>query len=267
LLQNGDVDGIKAQYSDDPFITKRLIDIIKYNDIKIVDEYINACLNECYNGWEVRKIKVLANYSSIRKQSPEYIIIDFDKEGKLYDINFGIMESLYQKFVNQAKYGKDWDNRQVIVKFIEKYRTTFLTRDIAQLDSLFAEEALIIVGRVLRKNKNKDVSSVYNQLPEVEYLRYSKNEYLNRQREIFSNREDIYVGYSTFNITRKNKQPNVYGINMRQNYQSTGYADEGYLFLLVDFEEEYPQIYVRSWQPQEWNEKDLIKLSSFNLNK
>ncbi len=95
----------------------------------------------------------------------------------------------------------------------------------------------------------------------------NKEQYIQRQKEIFKSRKDLYLGYSTFKITRKNKQPNVYGISMRQNYQASGYAVEGYLFLLVDFNEELPQICVRSWQPQEWDDSELIKLSSFNLNK
>jgi len=66
---------------------------------------------------------------------------------------------------------------------------------------------------------------------------------------------------------RKNNSKGVYGISMRQNYNATNYADEGYLFLLVDFNEEKPQIYVRSWQPQEWVEQALVDLSNFNINK
>ena len=135
------------------------------------------------------------------------------------------------------------------------------------LDSLFAEEAVIIVGRILRKNKKKDVSSIYNQLPDVEYTRYTKEQYIERQRKIFNERRELFVGYSTLEILRKNKQPSVYGISMRQNYLSTGYSDEGYLFLLVDFEDELPQIYVRSWQPQEWDENVLINGSNFRIYK
>lgn len=267
LIEARDIGRIKKYYINDPYISEKILSILKYNNIEILDNAIMANINKTFIGWEVRKIRVLNSYNTLRKQTPEYLIFDFDKNGRLYDINFGISESLYEKFVNQANYGNDWGNRQVIIKFMEKYRTTFLTRDINMLDSLFAEEALIIVGRVLKKNKNKDVSGLYNQLPNVEYLRYTKDEYIDRQRRIFRDRQDLFVGYSTFNISRKNKQPSVYGISMRQNYNSTGYSDEGYLFLLVDFENELPQIYVRSWQPQEWDENDLIKLSSFNINK
>jgi len=54
---------------------------------------------------------------------------------------------------------------------------------------------------------------------------------------------------------------------MRQHYNSTSYSDEGYLFLLVDFNEEFPKICVRTWQPQEWSEEKLIKLSNYIVHK
>lgn len=267
LIDDNNMEGIRLRYADDSYIVNKLEAILKYNNLKVVDMEIEADLNKFFNGWELREVKVFTDYSSIRKQTTETLVIDFDRDGNLYDVNFGILESLYQKFKDASKLTNDWQNRQVIIKFAEKYRTTFLTRDMAMLDSLFAEEALIIVGRELKKNKLKDVSQINNQLPKIEYLRMNKKQYLDRQRQIFDSRKDIYIGYSTFKITRKNKQPNVYGVSMRQNYQSTGYADEGYLFLLVDFNEQLPQIYVRSWQPQEWDDRELIKLSSFNLNK
>ncbi|MBU2507537.1 MAG: LPP20 family lipoprotein [Bacteroidetes bacterium] len=267
LINNKDIKQINDRYSNDPFIQKKIQEIMKYNDISVVDNSIQANLNKFYSGWEIRKVRVHNNYSSLNKQTTEYLILDFDNDGKLYDINFGILENLYEKFVRAGNDGNDWGNRQVIIKFMEKYRTSYLSRDLATIDSLFADEAVIIVGRVLEKNKKKDVSSFYNQIPNVEYLRLNKDEYLKRQKTIFQNNKDIYIGYSTFNIIQKNKQPGVYGLSLRQNYNSTGYADEGYLFLLIDFEEALPQIYVRSWQPQEWDEKELIKLSNFNLNK
>jgi hypothetical protein len=267
LLEDKNINGIKDKYKNDPYIINKLESILKYNNIKLVDKNIIADLNEFHNGWEVREVKVFANYSSIRKQTTESLIIDFDKNGNLYDVNFGVIESLYEDFLAVGKKSGDWGNRQVIIKFMEKYRTTFMTRNLTLLDSLFADEAVIIVGREVKINKLKDVSSLNNQIPNIEYIRMNKEQYILRQKEIFESRQDLYLGYSTFNISRKNKQPNVYGISLRQNYLASGYADEGYLFLLVDFNEELPQIYVRSWQPQEWDESELIKLSSFNLNK
>jgi hypothetical protein len=95
---------------------------------------------------------------------------------------------------------------------------------------------------------------------------------LKNQAAVFRTQKDVFVGFSSFRITKKNAPQNnpdqkTYGISMRQNYSSSSYGDEGYLFLLVDFNEKYPQIYVRSWQPHEWNDAAMIKLSNFKLNK
>jgi len=54
---------------------------------------------------------------------------------------------------------------------------------------------------------------------------------------------------------------------MRQNYTSTTYADEGYLFLLIDFGEVDPLIYVRAWQPNTWGQDQLIKTANFKIYK
>ena len=56
----------------------------------------------------------------------------------------------------QDQHGKDWGQRLEIVKFIEKYRTAFHTRNLATIDLMFAEEAIIIIGRKIEKRKLKD---------------------------------------------------------------------------------------------------------------
>jgi hypothetical protein len=270
LLSAKDISSIKKMYSYDGFLVDKIISILSFNNISIVEKMVNAKVNKTFYGWELRKIKVLNEYNTLRKQTTEYLILDFDQSGRLVDLSFGITEGLYDTFVNQSKYGKDWDKRQIIIKFVERYRTAFLTRDMSVLDSIFSDEAIIIVGRVLRKKKLKD-SYKYAQIsdaqPTFEQIRYTKHEYLSRQKKIFDSRKDLFLGFSTFNINRKNKQEGVYGVSMRQHYNSTGYSDEGYLFLLIDFNETLPQIYVRSWQPKEWDNQSLIQLSNFNINK
>lgn len=248
----------------------KLNNLLKFNAPSLVDDKITADVNKTYSGWEVRKIRVLNRYPSLNKQALEYLVLDFTNEGKLEDVSLGIMDGVYEEFVRQGDSASDWGNRQVIIKFVEKYRTAFQTRDIATLDSIFAEEAVIIVGRVLRRSKQTDTYAyvrLTDDQPEYETIRYTKEQYLKNQRKVFEAQRDIYVGHSTFKINRKNKHPGVYGISMRQHYNSTSYADEGYLFLLVDFNEALPQIYVRSWQPKEWSEESLAKLANFNINK
>ena len=154
---------------------------------------------------------VLNSYKSLNKQSIEYLILDFDTTGKFNDINFGITEGLYKTFVEQGKYGNDWGNRQVIIKFVERYRTAFLSRDIKMLDSLFADEAVIIIGREIKKTKSKDVyqySKMNESQPEYEKTQYTKKQYLKNQELEFNKQDDLFVGFSTFKISKKNALEN-----------------------------------------------------------
>lgn len=270
IFKAGDLSLVASTFGADPFLSAKLTNLMKLNATQVVNEPLSGSINKTYDGFEFRRVSAVNKYPSISKQSNEYLVFDFDETGKLTDVNFGIIDDLYQKFVVQAQYGNDWNNREVIIKFMERYRTAYMTRNMDMLANMFAEEAVIIVGRVLKKGqqkKNYDYVPLGDDQPDVEYLRYTKDEYLKRQKQVFDAQRDIYLGFSNFAITRKNNQEGVYGISLRQHYTATNYADEGYLFLLVDFNEEQPQIYVRSWQPQEWVEESLIKLANFNINK
>jgi len=270
LFNSTGIDEIAEIYKEDSFLGGKLKSLKKFNTTRILDEPLDGFINKTYDGFEYRRVVALNKYSSISKQSREYIVFDFDPNGKISDMNFGIMDDLYNRFVKQAEYGDDWGNREVIIKFMERYRTAYMTRNMDMLNQMFADEAVIIVGRILNKgiqNKNYDYIQTAEDQPRIDYLKYTKREYLKKQKQVFDVHKDIYLGFTNFQIMRKNNSKGVYGISMRQNYNATNYADEGYLFLLVDFNEEKPQIYVRSWQPQEWVEQALVDLSNFNINK
>jgi hypothetical protein len=269
-LEKGDENTISESYKTDTFLQQKILSYIRNNHPKPYKGATEALVNSTRTGYEVRKIGMLHQYPTINRQSTEYIVLDFDQKGILIDFNLCITDDLYEKFVQQATYGNDWGNRQEIIKFIEKYRTAYLTRDMSTIDLMFAEEALILVGRKIeaRNKPNKDVA--YVQLPGqpgYEQLQFTKQQYLARQKEIFNLQKDIFIDFSTFEIMKKNNSPNVYGVEMRQNYSSTTYADEGYLFLLIDFNENDPLIYIRAWQPNEWDRNALVNTSNFRIYK
>jgi len=225
-------------------------------------------IQRTHTGWELRRIRVLHRYPSITKESTEYLVLDFSEDGTLIDFNTCITEELYRKFVLSSDIASDWRNRQEIVKFLEKYRTAYLTRDTRIIELMFADSALIIVGRILKTTQLPSDMVRYERLgdqPDVEYLRLSKSEYLKRLKSIFASQSDIFLDFASFNIVRKNNAENIYGIEMRQSYSSTSYADEGYLFLLIDFNTVDPLIYVRSWQPNTWNKDELITTASWKI--
>jgi len=270
VLDSGKLASEVNYYARDKFLRNKVSDYIKFNSAKPLDEDIQASLNKTRNGWELRRIRMHHTYPSIHKETTEYAVLDFSEDGVLMDINLSITDALYQEFVKEASFSDDWDNRQEIIKFIEKYRTAYQTRDIKTVGMMFAEEALIIIGRIIKTKKLPDDMVRYKKLgnqPDVEYLRLTKSKYLKRQKQIFKSQSDIFLEFGSFNIIQKNNCPNVYGVEMRQGYTSTTYADEGYLFLLIDFNEQDPLIYVRAWQPNIWSEDELIQTSNFRIYK
>lgn len=257
-------------WQEDEFLNRKLSNMERYNKLSISKNSSKADINNTFEGWEFRQLSSTAAYTSVNMQSKEYLIPDFDSTGAVVDINFGIMDGMYEEFKNASKYGEDWDKRQIMIKFVEKYRTAYMTRDLSQLGTMFAEEAVIITGRVLRVDEGSSNDFAYEQnepqQPSVEYLRQTKGEFLDRQKMLFDTKPDIHLGFSSFKINRKNNQEGVYGISMRQSYTSTDYSDEGYLFLLIDFNDDEPKIYVRAWQPQEWSDDALVEIGNFKVN-
>jgi hypothetical protein len=270
LIRQKDENAIRQGYADDPFISAKIAALLQHNQIAIQEAEIDGDVNRTAEGWELRKIVLSTYYETMRRQGKEYLILDFTADGRLYDLNFGVSDHYYNESMKKNLPAADEQNRQAIIKFVEKYRTAYLTRNLTMLDTLFAEEAVIIIGRVLKKTKMTDTyryQKLNDSQPDVEYIRLRKTEFLTRQKRVFQEQKDILLGFSSFEIRRKNDQNGVYGLSMRQSYNATDYADEGYLFLLVDFTEKAPQIYVRSWQPQEWDEEALIRMGNFNLNR
>lgn len=115
--------GIKEKYKNDPFLRDKILSYLSFNHPKPLKKTVHAKVNKTRSGYELRKIRMLHRYPSINKQSTEYLVLDFSDKGELVDINAGVTENLYQRFVKQSEFGKDWNNRQEIIKFIEKYRT------------------------------------------------------------------------------------------------------------------------------------------------
>ncbi|MCF7798079.1 MAG: hypothetical protein K9N36_09960, partial [Candidatus Marinimicrobia bacterium] len=247
---------------EDVFLTEKLANFLRYGRPELRDNFVDAVLQPTWHGVEVRRIPVILHYPTLNRQNTEYLVLDADSTGAAVDFNTALNQSVYKQFVENDRFVEEWLQRQTIMKFMEKYRTAYLARNLEMINQMFAENALIIVGRVIKEKPPGPDQPQYRQIgdqPGIEYLRFTKREYLARQKAIFNSQEDLLIEFNSFRIMRKEGAKNVYGVELRQNYASTTYADEGYLFLLIDFNGQDPLIYVRSWQPEEWRPEQLIK--------
>ncbi len=158
-------------------------------------------------------------------------------------------------------------SRHKILSYCEHLRTSYTTRDIDFIRQVFSDNALIIVGHVVKTGEEKTQGNLGNE--RVRYSVRTKHEYLERLNRLFESGKEIDVKFSDFKIMRHPTLKCIYGVTLKQAYKSGNYQDDGYLFLLWDFRDKsMPMIHVRTWQPAkpvDKGEDELIEISDFNL--
>ena len=160
----------------------------------------------------------------------------------------------------------DSERRRVILNYCEHFRMAYTTKDIDFLRQVFSEEALIIVGNVVKTAPQGGSGMVADK--RVEYYLRTKKDYLDRLSRAFAANKKIDVEFSNFRIMRHPSVNGIYGVSLRQRYRSDRYSDDGWLFLLWDFRNaSMPLIHVRTWQPSAAVEEaeDVVGISDFNL--
>ena len=84
---------------------------------------------------------------------------------------------------------------------------------------------------------------------------------------MFASNEYVNIQFEDNLVTKVNGDDKIYGIQIRQYYYSTNYADQGYLFLMIDLNDSInPKIYVRTWQPEKNPDGSIFGLSDFRMN-
>ncbi len=181
-------------------------------------------------------------------------ILLFTPSGNLAGMRIALPQHQYSRLMREGTDVIDRERRRHIIDFTEEFRTAYNTRNIDFIRKVFSDQALIVVGRMIQET---DESSPYEQ--QVEYLRFSKDEYLERLQHVFRVNRFIDVTFDDVRIHRHPLYEDIYGVNMEQYYTSSTYSDEGFLFLLVDFQvPDAPMIHVRTWQPMRATPEDQI---------
>lgn len=159
----------------------------------------------------------------------------------------------------------DAAHRRQILNYCEHLRTAYTTKDIDFLRQVFSDDALIIVGNVVKPSKETGRVTGDSR---VSYALHTKRDYLSRLAKVFAANRKVDVRFSDFRILRHPTRDGIYGVSLRQRYRSDRYADDGWLFLLWDFRNpSMPLIHVRTWQPSATVEGSdgVIDISDFNL--
>lgn len=197
-----------------------------------------------------------------RKSIVEDVVLSFDETGKIHWLSFALDAPAANDILTKGA----WSDtvRQTILSFMEDYKTAYCLERIDYLNQIFSDDALIIVGHVLktftRTNDNDRISYKNNKL--IKKTRYSKTQYMNHLQACFDRNECINIHFADNEITKAGKGGETFGIQIKQDYYSTTYGDSGYLFLVVDFNNPAePTILVRVWQEEPDPEFGLANLN------
>lgn len=224
------------------------------------------CLTLPDGRYQIRNIPVSMLAADPGKQEQE-IVINFTAIGLIDNVNVALPEHQYTDVIANNVSVTDFRQRQIIVEFVENFRTSYNRKDIKLIETIFSDNALIITGKVVKVIPNSDGSMKSLSKEKIVYQTQTKQQYITGLKRVFSRNKYLNILFDEIEVLRHPKYPDLYGVTLKQEWNSTTYSDVGYVFLMIDFEnEKEPHILVRTWQPEMFQGKKLSRDEIFNLD-
>lgn len=232
---------------------------------RIADDEIVETVLTLGDGYQIRNIPLMMCPSDDRPfNEDEYQegVISFDRSGNIKSFYLSLSLNLYMNVIKENLELSDLRRRQMILDYVERFRTSYNQKDLDFLNQVFSDDALIITGKVIKSQKGDLLAADER----IQYSKQTKQQYLGNLKRVFRNNETIRVTFDEIKVLRHPANVDFYGVTLHQGFTSNSYHDDGYLFLLWDFQdEEQPKIHVRTWQPDKINGAKLPEDEIFNL--
>ena len=232
---------------------------------------MSRCLKTSH-GYQVRGIPIDIAEADENEKRQE-LTVDFLSNGKICNVAIAIDMHRYDQIMAEKSSDIDYTRRQVIIDFVEYFRTAYNRKDIKLLNSVFSDKALIITGKVVSEKPNSDIDRLTLKNNKVVYIKQTKQEYIQKLTRIFKLNSFVNVKFEDIDVVQHPKYDDIYGVTLKQYWHTSHYSDEGYLFLMIDFRDaDKPLIQVRTWQPYKNNvgqvitkKEDVYHLGSFRI--
>jgi len=198
----------------------------------------------------IGKVPVLFKFKATTRRFIEGLVFTIGENDKITNVAFSAGANVENNIMKMDREFGSLENKYELIQFIQNYITAYCIGDLGFLEKVFDDNALIIVGKVL-KNSNIPLDADYGTIgaDEARYLRLSKKEYLQNLKKVYAKNEFVNIQFDSILVKNAKRGCKVYGIQFAQNWYSTSYSDKGYLYLMFDLQDESkPQIYVRTWQ-------------------
>lgn len=193
-----------------------------------------------------RGIPMSFSFPGNKRTFVETVTLTFSADMKIETVAFALGEEARRDIFQKEAWSET--ARMTIATFLENYKTAYALERLDYIRSIFDDDAIIIVGSMLRP---KGAAKKAADQPLVRYTRYGKDQFIRHLEECFRRNSFVNIRFADNDVTRMGRGGETYGIQIRQDYYSQTYADTGYLFLMVDLNNpDEPNITVRTWQPE-----------------
>ena len=234
--------------------------LIETNLISLVD-----------GNYEVRGIPVfMSDKRATEGDRKQELVLEFEPTGVMYSSRLAMETERYNEILSYAQDVQDTYRRKKLIHLLEQFRTAYNMKNLEFIENIFDENALIIIGRRIETKKSTQSAAVNEERQaDFELVKKSKTEYIDHLRDkVFKQASFINLEFENIFIYQHPQYADVYGVNLFQKWRSDTYSDDGYLFLMIDYENELePKIYVRAWQPEPFNDGSVIDMDMFTLVK
>jgi len=233
--------------------------LIHYGNAKIIND---ANITTYRLGEKIisRSVTMSFSFKNNTRKFVEDVVFYFNADGLIEALSFGLNQIALESIAGKTVWAEA--DRLQIINFLEHLKTAYSLKRIDYIESVFADDALIIVGCLVKPKPSTD--NVYKDNQIIRYNRYTKEQYMKNLEHCFAGNEYINIAFEESEIRKSGSRPNVYGIQIKQNYFSSSYGDEGYLFLMIDLNNpDEPIIHVRTWQPEKNADGSVYGLEDF----
>lgn len=256
-IRNKEYESVKKLFTPEGY--EIFTRVIAYGNALIIGEPELAYMQTGENV-VVRAIPMQFRFTNNNRQFVEEVVVHFNHRGLIDNLTFSLDQIAIDDVLGKGVWPVEV--RWVLINFLENYKTAFALKRLDYIESIFADDALIIVGRLVERTPNRENPYLNNQA--VRYSRLDKQTYIRNLRHAFNSNEFINIRFEDNIISKAGIGGEVYGIQIKQDYFSTNYGDTGYLFLMVDVNEpDTPVIHVRTWQPHKNPDGSIYGLGDF----
>ena len=232
--------------------------LLSYGNARIIDKS-NLQFIEFNNEILARSVPMSFSFKN-NKKFVENVCFTINKGKKISNITFALTD----RAANDILSKKEWSEkvRFTLIYFLENYKSAYALKRLDYIESIFDDNALIIVGHEIKVTQTAENRYKNNKI--VKYNKYSKGEYLKKLKYSFGSKEFINLKFEESDVRPSGKSNTTFGVQIKQNYFSSNYGDVGYLFLLVDLTApDKPIIHIRTWQPNKEPDGSVYGIGDF----